>query len=444
MRLNIIGFIKGNIWLLHEQRLPPVKAALIKSLKIVILSVQGFTNDLCPLRASALTLYSLLSIVPVIAMLFGIATGFGFEKMLQQRLIEQVPAQETMVLQLINFAQNLLESTKGEVVAGIGIVVLFYTIIKVIGNIEESFNYIWKIDKARSISRKFSDYLSVMLLAPVILIASSSITVFLKTQITWLTTVIQLPEFGTWLIIKALGLSPLLLMIALFAFTFIFMPNQKINYRAGIIAGVVTGIMYQLTQWAYLSLQIGVSNYNAIYGSFAALPLFVVWLQIGWMIVLFGCEVAFFIQNYEIYRSNTRFSDLSFSLKKIVALQITHLIIRNFIELKNPLTAAEIAAKLVIPIGLIQPLLSNLIASRIIVEFKNHDDEDEVYQPAVDINILTIAYVINALEQCGQDHLPDINQERLFIEAVTKFRELMEASEQNRLLKDIATGDDLS
>ena len=437
MELNIISFIKEDIWLLHEQRLPLFKAAIIKSLKIVILSVQGFSRDLCPLRASALTLYSILSIVPVIAMLFGIAKGFGFETMLEQRLLEQAPDQDAMVLQLISFAQNLLESTKGGVVAGIGIVVLFWTIINVIGNIEESFNYIWKIGTGRSISRKFSDYLSLMLLAPVLLIASGSITVFLDTKITWLITVIELPEFGTWLVVKALGLSPLVLMIALFTFTFIFMPNHKINYRAGIIAGIVTGIMYHLLQWAYLSLQIGVSSYNAIYGSFAALPLFVVWLQTGWMIVLFGCEMAFFLQNYEIYRNNNRFSDLSFSLKKVIALQITHLIIKNFIQLNNPLTADEIATKLVIPIAIIQPVLSKLIASHIIVEFKNQDEDDEVYQPAVDINILTIAYVINALEQCGQNHLPDINQEQLFMNAVNNFRELMEASEQNRLLKDI-------
>jgi membrane protein len=437
MGLNIISFVKNDIWLLHEQKLPLIKSALIKSLKIVIISVQGFSRDLCPLRASALTLYSLLSIVPVIAMLFGIAKGFGFEKMLEQRLIEQVPDQETTVLQLIRFARNLLESTQGEVVAGIGIVVLFWTIIKVIGNIEESFNYIWKIERGRSISRKFSDYLSLMLLAPVVLIASSSITVFLKTKITWLITVIQLPEFGTWLVIRALGLSPLVLMIGLFTFTFIFMPNHKISYRAGIIAGIVTGIMYQLLQWAYLSLQIGVSSYNAIYGSFAALPLFVVWLQTGWMIVLFGCEVAFFLQNYETYRNNNRFSDLSFSLKKIVALQITHLIIKNFMQLNKPLTTAEIAANLVIPIAIIQPVLAKLMASHIIVEFKNQDEEDEVYQPAVDINRLTIAYVINALEQCGQNHLPDIDQEQLFMNAVNNFKELMESSEQNCLLKEI-------
>lgn len=437
MKLDITRFVKEDIWLLHEQKLPLFKATIIKLLKIVILSVQGFTQDLCPLRASALTLYSLLSIVPVIAMLFGIAKGFGFETMLEQRLIEQAPERDTLVVQLISFAQNLLESTKGGVIAGIGVVVLFWTIISLIGNIEESFNHIWKIGKGRSISRKFSDYLSLMLLAPVILIASGSITVLLNTEITWLITIIHLPEFGTWLVIKALSLLPLVLMAGLFAFTFIFMPNHKIDYRAGIIAGVATGVMYHLLQWAYLSLQIGVSSYNAIYGSFAALPLFVVWLQTGWMIVLFGCEVAFFLQNYAIYRNNNRFSDLSFSLQKVIALRTTHLIIKNFIQMNKPLTAAEIATRLVIPIAFIQPVLSNLMASHIIVEFKNQDEDDEVYQPAVDINILTMAYVINALEQCGQNQLPDTNQEPLFMNAVSNFKELMEASEQNRLLKDI-------
>ncbi len=438
MELNLLNFIKEDIWLLHEQKLPLFKATLIKSLKIIILSVQGFSRDLCPLRASALTLYSILSIVPIIAMLFGIAKGFGFETMLEQQLLEHAPDQDTLVIQLISFAQNLLESTKGGVIAGIGIVVLFWTIINVIGNIEESFNFIWKIGKGRSISRKFSDYLSLMLLAPVLLIAASSMTVFLKTKITWLITVIHLPEFGTWLVLRGLSLSPLMLMIVLFAFTFIFMPNHKINYRAGIIAAIVTGILYHLSQWAYLSLQIGASSYNAIYGSFAALPLFVVWLQVGWMIVLLGCEVAFFLQNYEIYRNNNRFSDLSFSLKKVIALQITHLIIKNFIQLDKPLTATEIATKLVVPIAVIQPVLLNLIASHIIVEFKDPDEvNDGVYQPAIDINRLTIAYIINALEQCGQNHLPDISQEKLFMNAVNNFRNLMEASEQNSLLKDI-------
>ena len=436
MELNIINFFKKDIWLLQEDKLSPIKAKIVKSLKIIILSIQGFSRDLCSLRASALTLYTILSIVPIIAMLFGIAKGFGFEKMMKQQLIEKIPSQETMVLQLIDFAQNLLESTKGEVVAGTGIIILFWTVIKVIGNIEESFNYIWKVEQGRILSRKFSDYLSLMLLAPIILITSGSITVFLTTQLTWLVDFIELSGIGDWLVIRALSLLPLLLMTGLFTFMFIFMPNRKINYKAGIIAGFITAIMYNLAQWAYLSLQFGVSDYNAIYGSFAALPLFVIWLQIGWMIVLFGCEIAFFLQNYENYQHSSEFSNLSFSLEKVIALQITHLIIKNFIPLNNPLTAAQIAKNMDIPIAIIQSILLKLVASHIIVEFKDQK-EYEVYQPAVDINILTISYVVNALEQCGQNHLPGIKQDQLFMNAVNSFRKMIEASEQDRLLKDI-------
>lgn len=437
MNLKMINFLREDIWCQHEQQLPVFKAIIIKSLKIVILSVEGFSRDLCLLRASALTLYSILSIVPVFAMLFGIAKGFGFEKILEQQLLEQAPNQDTMLQQLIGFAQNMLNSAKGEIVAGFGLVVLFWTVISVIGNIEESFNYIWKVGRGRSLTRKLSDYLSLMLLAPVLLIAASSITVLLNTKITWLIKVIELPEFGAWLVLGALSLSPLALMIGLFTFTLIFMPNHKINYRAGIIAGFVTGILYDILQWIYLSLQFGVSSYNAIYGSFAALPLFVIWLQLVWMIVLFGCEVTFFLQNYESCRNNDRIADLSLSLKKIIALQITHLIIKNFSKLKNPLSADEIASTLVIPLAIIRPVLLTLTASHILVEYKPQNKDDEVYQPAVDINILTVAYVINALEHQGRNHLPDINQEQLFINAINEFRRLMEDSEQNLLLKNI-------
>ena len=438
MTFKIKHFFKEELWLLQEQSMSRLSSMTLKALKITLLSVQSFYRDLCPLRASALTLYSLLSIVPVIALLFGIAKGFGFEKILEQRLMEQVPNQETTVLQLISFAQNMLDSTKGGVVAGIGTVVLFWTVINVISNIEESFNHIWKITQSRSLSRKFSDYLSLMLLAPIVLVLSGSISLFLKTKVTWLMTVIQLSDAGSWLVIKGLGLLPLMLMIGLFGFVFIFMPNHKINIKAGMIAGVVTGVLSYLLQWVYLSLQLGASSYNAIYGSFAALPLLVVWLQAGWMVVLLGCEVAFFLQNYEIYKNKHRYADLSFALQKVLSLQITHLIINNFVLMNKPLSATEIAEKLLIPIAIVQALLAKLIASHIVVEFKmDEQGGDELYQPAVDINQLTIAYVITALEQSGQHHLTDIKQEQLFMTAVDEFRQLMENSKHNSLLKEL-------
>ncbi|MDO9170075.1 MAG: YihY/virulence factor BrkB family protein [Methylobacter sp.] len=436
MTIHVIHFIKTDIWLLTEHELPLLKATFIKSLKIILLAIQGFMRDLCSLRASALTLYTLLGVVPVIAMLLGIAKGFGLEKMLKQQLLEQIPHQDTTVLKLIGFAQNLLEKTQGEVVAGIGVVVLLWSVTSMIGNIEDSFNYIWKISKGRPLNRKLSDYMAFMLLGLVLLILSSSITVFLKTKITGLSTVITLPEFGEGLLLGALSLSPLLLMMSLFSITFIFMPYQKVNPVAGIIAGVVTGIMYHILQSLYLGLQIGVSSYNAIYGSLAALPLFVIWVQIGWMLVLFGCELAFYIQNYPSYRHNHTFSEFSFALKKIVALHVTCLIVKNFVNLGKPLTANEIALELLLSKAVVQSILDFLVASHLLIRLKT-EAGDDVYFSLVDTHKLTVALVINALEQCGQNNLPHFKQEPVFVNMLNNFRQWLETSEQNRLLKDI-------
>jgi len=435
--MDIIKFFNNDVWQLSEHEILGLKAAFLKSLKIILLSYQGFTRDLCQLRASALTFYALLSVVPVIAMLFGIAKGFGLEKMLEQQLLEQISHQDSSILKLIGFAQNLLENTKGDVVAGIGVATLLWSVVSMIGNIEESFNYIWKIAKERSFTRKLSDYLSFMLLAPVLLIVSSSITIFLKTKISWLRDSLGLPEFSEDILIGVLNSSPLLLMSGLFSLTFIFMPNHKISYKAGIIAGVVTGVIYHLVQWFYLSLQIGVSSYNAIYGSFAALPLFVMWVQIGWMIVLFGCEIAFYIQNYQSYRHNYKYSELSFDLRKIIALQITHLIVMNVVKAGKPLTAEQIAAELQVSKAVVQRLLDFLAASHILIGLKTEEGDEEVYLPAVDINVLTTAFVINALEQCGQNSLPFIKVEPVFADMLGKARKWLQTSEQNRLLKDI-------
>lgn len=437
MNFNIIDYFKEDIWARREQRLSPFKAKLLKFTKVILLAYEGFDRDLGSLRASALTLYSLLAIVPVFALVFGIAKGFGYEKTLEKQLLEQMPSQDTLALKLIDFAENLLASTQGEVVAGIGIIVLFWSVIKLIGHIEKSFNRIWQIDKDRTLGRKLADYLSIMLLAPILLVISSGITVFLKTQITWLVDAINLPEEGAWAVLRLLGLLPVVILSALFAFTFIFIPNLKVDYKAGIIAGVITGIVYQLVQQAYLTLQIGVSSYNAIYGSFAALPLFIVWLQIGWMIVLFGCEISFYLQNYKDYQGKNKVEDLSLFLKKVIALKTAHLIVKNLVARQDPLNAVEIASRLALPAYVIHGALEELMACQVVAQVKAEDDADGVYLPAVDVNQVTVAYVINALERRGQNHLPDIGGDEPFVTMVDDFGQQIENAGQNRLLKDI-------
>ncbi len=435
MTNKLIQFLKHKIWLLPEQQLPFPRASLIKTLKISLLAHQGFVRDLCVLRASALTLYTLLAIVPIIAMLFGIAKGFGLEKILEQQIFEQIPHQETTVLNLINFAQKLLESTKGEVVAGIGVIVLLWSAINMISSIEESFNAIWKVKQARTLGRKLSDYLSLMLLGPLLLILSSSISVFMSTQLTWLTSFLEVPKLSEGLV-HVLKYSSLVLISGLFAGIFIVMPNHKVNVKAGVFAGVFTGVLFELLQKLYFGLQIGVSSYNAVYGSFAALPLFVVWVQMGWMSLLLGCEICFFIHHYESHRHNYHFSDFSFALIKTLSLQATRLVIKRFVQSGAPSKAEEIAYSLKVSPAIIQTLLNLLVESRILLHFISDDDE-EVYLPAVDVSQITLAFVINALEQCGQNALPDSITEPIFEDFLAEFGRRLETSTENVLLRDL-------
>ena len=437
MITKITHFIKEEIWLVRDHNLGRIHAIAIKILRIVLLSIQGFVKDLCPLRASALTLFTLLSIVPVIALLFGIAKGFGFEKILKQRLLEQTADQDTVMLQLIEFSEKMLANTKGGVVAGIGVVLLFWVVIKVLGNIEVSFNHIWKIPKNRALTRKITDYLSIMMLAPVLLIASGSLTVFVETQLTWLMGVIRLPDYGTKIVLYSLSFSPMLIMATLFSFMFIFMPNRKINFKAGLIAGIVTGVFYQWIQWAYLDLQLGASSYNAIYGSFAALPLFLIWVQLVWFIVLFGCEISFYIQNYVSYCHNEKFSDLSLSFKKIIALQIMHLLVNGFSKGNKALNAESISEQLHLPMPIVQKTLFSLLDGGLIVELKVEEGQSMLYQPAYDINVLSISSVINALESTGRNQLPETINIEPFSSLPQEWQTLLDDSNCNHLLKDI-------
>ena len=437
MHLRLLRFLQEDLWLLNVDELSAGKRLIIKYLKIFILAIRGFIIDDCPLRASALTLYTLLSIVPIIAMLFGVAKGFGFEKRLEERILEQVPEQDTTMLQIIDFAKNLLANTQGGVVAGIGLVVLFWTVIKVISNIEESFNHIWKIKKARSVSRKLSDYLSLMLLAPILLILASSISVYVSTQITTLMQAVHMPNQGTFAILSLLNYLPVIIIWTLFSFTFIFMPNTQVNYLSGIIAGIFTGTVYQLVQSAYFSLQLGVSSYNAIYGSFAALPLFLLWLQIGWLIVLLGSEIAFYHQHFINFRHKDKLANLNFFNRKIIALQICHLIVYNFSRDKPLLTVEAIAEQLDMPIAVAQTLLNDLLESGVIAPVKEKNQTGTFYLPAKDTALITVASIISAMEHQGNHRFPGSQDIGCFKKTLEGIETRFAKSAENRLLKEI-------
>jgi len=436
---KIIKFLTVDIWRIRLNKITGVRFFLIKQLRTIILALRGFDEDKCQLRASALTFYSLLSIVPVAAMVFGIAKGFGFERVLEKQLLTRFSAQQEVITQIINFSRSMLENTKGGIVAGIGVVFLFWVVIRVLGNVESSFNEIWGIKKARNLGRKFSDYLSVMLICPILFIASSSITVAITSRAEYITDKIAFLATFSPIIFGIIKLIPYLFICGLFAFIYIFIPNTKVSFKSGILAGIVAGVIYQVVQWGYINFQIGVAKYNAIYGSFAALPLFLIWLQISWLIVLFGAEISFAHQNVETYEFEPDASTVSYSFKKLLSLRIVNLLIKNFSKGEKPCTATQMAHELEIPIRLVREILFELDNVGLVSETFDENEEIKTYQPAMDSDVITVKKVIDTLEQRGTDNIPIVQSKELdkISDCLKSFSELIEKSPANMTLKNI-------
>jgi len=436
---KVIQFITTDIWRIESKNTSWSKSFFLRQLRVIILAFRGFKEDKLQLRASALTLYSILAIVPVLAMVFAVAKGFGFDTLLQDQLLTRFPGQQEVLVNAIGFAKTLLAKTRGGLIAGIGIIVLYWAVIKVLGHIEQSFNDIWNVSKARSLWRKFSDYLTIMLICPVLVILSSSATVFIKTQITLIVDRIALLGFFSPLIYVSFKLIPYVLIWLLFTFTYLMMPNTKVRISSGLVAGIVAGTIYQILQMVYINFQFLLSKYNAIYGSFAALPLFLIWLQTSWLIVLFGAEIAFAHQNNETFEFEQVTQQISFSLKKRLALQIMHLLVTNFSKAEKPITVHQISAAIEIPLRLVQTILLDLVDAKIVSETDSDAGEEPMFQPALDINLITIGYVINALECIGTDQLPlpQTRESDTITQAMEKFGEAMETHPENQLLKDI-------
>lgn len=431
-------FLTTEIWRLSRGDLSRPKALILRAMQILLLTVQGYVRDNCALRASALTFYSLLSIVPVVALAFGIAKGFGLEQRLESQLYQRLAGQEEVVEKIIAFARSLLENTQGGLIAGIGVLLLFWSAIKVLSNIEGTLNDIWKV-RSRSFIRKFTDYLTIMIISPLLVIASSSVTVYITTQVTAMTAKMALLKMADPLIFSLLKLLPFGLIWLLFILIYLVMPNTRVRPISALIAGVIAGTVFQITQGLYIHAQVLLAKYNAIYGSFAALPFFLIWLQLSWMIVLFGAQIAYAHQHVGQHLLRIDYQDISLASQKRIALHVLRHITGNFRSGAPPLTAEQISAELQLPHGLVTQLLEHLIQSGMVSAVQDPRQEEPAYQPARDIQGITIADVLDAWDQVGRNDLPDDADGRLLqvCQAVETLDHARMKSAANRLIQEI-------
>lgn len=370
-----------------------------KCVRVIVSSVKGFGQDRCGLRASSLTLYTLFSIVPVMAMAFGIAKGFGFQQFLEAKVLDMFQGREEIINNVLEFSTNLLDKTNGGPMAILGIIFLLYSLVKLLGHIENAFNQIWGEKDDRSIIRKITDYMTISVAAGLLVLFSSSATIFVTTRLGKFMDFLELPKNLEHLISFGFNIFPFLSIWVLFVFFYVIIPNKKIDAKAAIVGAIVAGTIFQFVQIFYLKFQVGVSNYNAIYGSFAALPLFLVWLQISWVILLFGAEIAFAWENTISLDNNALdYDDLSIRQEKLIALRVVLFCVKRFAKGELPATDMDISKELKLPLGIIKFFLVKLMESNLLFQV-NVSNGHLGYCPGMDIETLSIVDVITAFEQ---------------------------------------------
>ena len=446
MLAKVTQYLQDDIWRIRSSELHGPKFLAIKVLRVFILSIRGFIGDNCSLQASALTFYTLLSIIPIFAMAFGIAKGFGLDSAIEREILVHLKGQEEVAKWLINFAYSFLENTQGGVVAGIGVVVLIWTVISVLNNIESSFNVIWKTRTQRSVIRKITDYITIMLISPILLITASSVTVYITREVVSAVGKVSVLNQVSPFIHYSLRSIPYLATWVLFSFVYMVMPNKRVHLVGALLGGIIAGTLFQIFEFVYIYFQVGVSKYNAIYGSFAALPLFLIWLQSSWLILLYGAEISYAVQNAASYEFEPDYSQLSYSAKEVLVLSIARLIIKKFAGAEASLTAQQIARELDIPRTLTQDLLRELVQAGVIAPTKGAaeneaawEDSSLRYQPAFDIDRMSISLVLEMWRKNGPPklHFGQSAEVNKISEALQAFTETVAKSPANKLLKDI-------
>lgn len=429
--------IEVDIWRVNLNR-KSFKFLLLRNLKVTIIAVKGFFNDSCGIKSSALTYFSLLSIVPVLAIAFAISKGFGLQEYLDGQLEQLFQGQKEILEQTTEFANRMLDTTNSGLIAGISILFLLYAVISLLTNIEDIFNDIWEIKRGRSIERKFTDYLSIIIAGPILLIFSSSLNVFIRTAVESYTDSFEILKSVKPFILVLFKLTPYVLFWLLFTLLYMVLPNTRIKFGPALKAALLAAVIYTVTQWGYLEFQIGVSRYNAIYGSFAALPLFLIWLQISWMIVLFGAEVAFALQNVNTWEYDSDKLRISQNMKKRMALLVVYHLVKNFEKGEAPLDSDSLADRIQAPLRYVNQVLKELTEVGVVSEVITKSDEP-AYQPGTDSSNLTVQFVINKLIDSGLKDVHLVNsEERTQIE---KCLQLIDSdklkSKGNMLLKDL-------
>ena len=430
----LIDFLLHDIFRVTENELSKTMRFFVRLLKKLILSVRGFIEDDLIIKASALTYYTMLAIVPIFALFLAIGKGFGFAEAIEDfvnRLIGDNPEITNIVMGFVN---NYLAQTQGGLFVGFGIGLLLWAVLNMFRQIEINFNDIWNVKKNRSIVRQFTTYITVLIVVPILIVISSGLSAKVDAYV----EIIAQSTVGSFFIPIyqfLVQLAPFVIYWLLFTLIFLIIPNTKVKISDAMLAGVVTGTAFLAIQFLYVNGQISLAQYNAVYGSFAAIPLLLFWLQISWLIVLYGAELCYVSQNLMNFSFESDTKNISRRYKDYTLFVVLKIIINRFCQAQEPISANQIAVDYNIPIRLVHDHLKLLVDTNIISEIYIEQNAERFYQPALDVSLITVHLVLDRINRFGSENFK-ITDNGAFNEIWQKLETLQETitTESSKIL----------
>ena len=395
----------------------PRNTVKVKFIKTVSLTVKTFFNADMQNRACSMTYQMMLAVVPALALIVAIGRGFGLQGLLEDELFKMFPAQHTAVKYAMNFVDSYLNTSTEGLFVGVGILFLLYTLISLFSSIEDTFNIIWCVKEGRSIGRKITDYTAMMLILPVVMVCAGGLSMMLTSTLqsifdwNFITPLIEwIFEGASWF-----------LTIVFFTLLYKLMPNTKVNFKNAFIAGIFAGIGFLILQWLFVSGQLYVSKYNAIYGSFSFLPLMLLWMQFTWIIIFTGGIICYSSQNISQFNFNDQISKISATYYAKLTLAVCYVVIQRFVKGKGATQAKYLTDNYYIPSRLVSLICERLVDAKIF-SVTEIDSRKEIkgYQPALDVADISIFTVYNALDNLGAKNFIKITEDNKTIDLINQ------------------------
>lgn len=404
MLKKLFDYFAHGIW----EPATGVGARVVKYvLRRFVVAGRVFMRERMNMRAAALTYSLLLAIVPVLAIVFAVAKGFGLAEYIEDRIMVAFAQQPGVAETLMGFVEQYLEHSRGGVVLGFGILLLLWSVFSLADTVEGTFNQIWRVRRDRSIARKVSDYSAATLLLPIFLVLSSGLSIFLSSFAEGFSDVFLLHKGMR----VALEFVPYVLMIVFCTLVFLLVPNAKVRWRSALVAGIPVGIVMQLLLYLYIDSQALITGYSAVYGSFAALPLLMLWIRIAWEVMLFGSCLCYVDQNMEHFFYGEDAPELSRLESDLLALRLTGFVCRKLKNGEEAPSFIELVEAVKAPEPVVWNVVGRLHMAGILEEAVPSVAKDDTahYYVLLSLESLTVGEVLRRMDFLG--HREDVTVE---------------------------------